>query len=170
MNRGRQKGHGYNRGQGCRRGGNGRWNKNQGHGRPQATNEPRRDANRATASGNCLSGAGHPMAPHGTARQVITERSVGIPQREGTHPVFDDFGPGKQSKTSAPSPEFTVSIDQDLCLGCGMCADVCSASAITMRDGFPIVGEGCIACGLCAQQCPNEAITMAPGKKITSEV
>lgn len=50
--------------------------------------------------------------------------------------------------------------DQSLCVGCGMCANVCPREAITMEEGahgfvFPYIhSEQCIKCGLCAKKCP----------------
>jgi len=170
VNRGRQKGHGRNRRQGCRRGDGCGWKRGHGNGRQESTNERWLGAPHATTSGNCYSGVIRPMVPHGAGRQVKTKRSIDTPKREETHRTFNDYSPGERSIKSTPSPDFTVLIDKDLCLGCGMCADICSVCAITMIDGFPVVGEGCIACGLCAQQCPSEAITLVAGKRTTPEV
>ena len=170
MNRGRQRGRGYKRGQGCRRGGNGGWNTGQGNGRQKSTNERWLDTPRVTVAGNYETGVARPMVPCSTSRQAEMECSIGVPLREGTSPTSTNPPPGKQSTISALSPQFTVLIDEDLCLGCGMCAEVCSVCTITMMDGFPVVGEGCIACGLCAQQCPNNAITLVPEKRTTQEV
>jgi ferredoxin len=110
------------------------------------------------------------MGPHGNDRQVKTKRSIDAPKREETHRTINDNSPGERPIKSTPSPNFTVLIDNDLCFGCGMCVDICSVCAITMRDDLPVVGEGCIACGLCAQQCPNNAITLVPEKRTTQEV
>lgn len=51
--------------------------------------------------------------------------------------------------------------DKKHCFGCGACADVCSAGAITMKpdaEGFlyPVVDEAaCASCGLCEGICPG---------------
>ncbi len=51
-------------------------------------------------------------------------------------------------------------IDQDLCSGCGRCAEVCRFDAIAVADGTYTVKElGCEGCGYCARVCPDEAIT-----------
>lgn len=50
------------------------------------------------------------------------------------------------------------------CYGCGVCRDVCSRNAITMRpnkDGFvvPVVNEElCVQCGLCEKRCIHLSI------------
>ena len=54
-----------------------------------------------------------------------------------------------------------AAIDQEICGGCGTCAQVCRFDAIQVRDGLyqvdPIACEGCAAC---VYQCPNQAISM----------
>lgn len=49
------------------------------------------------------------------------------------------------------------------CTGCGMCSNLCSKNAITMKKGehgftYPhIDGDKCINCGLCRKKCPANA-------------
>ncbi len=56
-----------------------------------------------------------------------------------------------------------VRVDETLCRGCGLCAQVCEYNAIRLQesDGFPIatVKEAiCQGCGACAVACPTRAI------------
>ena len=45
---------------------------------------------------------------------------------------------------------------KDNCIGCGLCARHCPASAIQMVDGIPAVHENkCIGCGKCEYYCPS---------------
>lgn len=54
-------------------------------------------------------------------------------------------------------------IDQELCIACGECAEVCQYDAIPVIDGRYVVDElGCEGCGYCARICPTEAITNIP--------
>ena len=59
-------------------------------------------------------------------------------------------------------------IDKDKCVGCGMCAKQCPASAISRTDyiapghklaSFEIDQEKCVKCGACMAQCRPKAIT-----------
>ena len=52
-------------------------------------------------------------------------------------------------------------VDQDSCTACGTCIDHCTASALSMQDGFPEVDpEKCIVCFCCQEMCPEKAITL----------
>ena len=59
-------------------------------------------------------------------------------------------------------------IDKDKCVGCGMCAKQCPASAISRTDyiapnhklaSFEIDQEKCVKCGACMAQCRPKAIS-----------
>lgn len=61
---------------------------------------------------------------------------------------------GKEEKT-AISIGYAVVL-KDNCIGCGLCARHCPASAIQMVDGIPAVNENkCIGCGKCEHYCPS---------------
>ena len=45
------------------------------------------------------------------------------------------------------------------CTGCGACAEVCSAEAVSLVDGKACVDEDtCTGCGACVDGCPEDAI------------
>jgi MinD superfamily P-loop ATPase len=44
------------------------------------------------------------------------------------------------------------------CVFCGLCAAVCPAKNITMKDGKPEFQRGCEGCVACIQHCPKRAI------------
>ena len=56
------------------------------------------------------------------------------------------------------------------CVSCGVCAQACPLSCLTMtrpgkqgkyKNVFPeLVGEACIGCGLCEKSCPMDVIRM----------
>lgn len=51
-------------------------------------------------------------------------------------------------------------IDQDKCIGCGTCVQLCPVNAISFnKDGkAQIDKEKCIKCGTCEVACPVSAI------------
>jgi NAD-dependent dihydropyrimidine dehydrogenase PreA subunit len=62
------------------------------------------------------------------------------------------------------------SIDTDLCNGCGICVDTCSADVIRMDDEekkavikYP---EDCLSCALCEFECPQNAIYVSPTVRV----
>ena len=53
----------------------------------------------------------------------------------------------------------TTSIDPDLCIGCGLCIEVCPAKTLSMQDGKAVVaGTYSMGCGHCEAVCPVNAI------------
>ena len=53
----------------------------------------------------------------------------------------------------------TTIIDQEACVGCGLCVAVCPAKTITMINGKAVVtGTYSLACGHCEAVCPVDAI------------
>lgn len=50
-------------------------------------------------------------------------------------------------------------IDEDSCVGCGTCVEVCNQQAIEEDgDAFRIIKKRCIGCHACIEACPQEAI------------
>lgn len=61
--------------------------------------------------------------------------------------------------------ESMATVDDRLCIGCGVCIDTCHFSAIASRqttDGFKAVVDPakCFGCGLCRNSCPTQALSM----------
>lgn len=52
-----------------------------------------------------------------------------------------------------------MKFDQDLCVGCGCCSDVCSEGAIELDDKVVFNQEYCIECKSCIEMCPVGVIT-----------
>ena len=59
----------------------------------------------------------------------------------------------------------TLKLDQEKCIGCGMCEIVCPHTVFKVeKPKASIVDlDGCMECGACASNCPVEAISVDPG-------
>jgi len=50
-------------------------------------------------------------------------------------------------------------VNEDMCVGCGICVDDCPVRAISMEDEKARINmEECIHCGTCHSVCPQEAV------------
>ena len=54
------------------------------------------------------------------------------------------------------------------CIGCGLCANVCSQNAIRIENGIAVIDTAqCMGCGLCEKNCPKHVIQMvSPLQKV----
>ena len=51
--------------------------------------------------------------------------------------------------------------DPELCIGCGVCAELCQFAAISMADGRAFIdAAACMGCGVCVDQCDLGALTL----------
>lgn len=57
---------------------------------------------------------------------------------------------------------YKVEIDQEKCIGCGECVDVCPVDVYEMQDekSVPVNVEECIGCESCIEVCEQDAITV----------
>ena len=52
-------------------------------------------------------------------------------------------------------------VDEELCIGCATCEQVCQFEAISAVDGYAVVDEeGCMGCGICVEHCTQEALSL----------
>lgn len=66
------------------------------------------------------------------------------------------MGNGKVS-----SEAITAVVDEEACIGCGLCEEICPYGAPRIEDGKSMIREVlCRGCGSCAAECPKRAITM----------
>ncbi|MBE6929103.1 MAG: electron transfer flavoprotein subunit alpha [Ruminococcaceae bacterium] len=62
-------------------------------------------------------------------------------------------------------------INKDLCIGCGLCVDACSSSALRLEDGYAVLDESlCTLCGICRESCPQEALRIERDEVSTCDV
>jgi 2-oxoglutarate ferredoxin oxidoreductase subunit delta len=62
--------------------------------------------------------------------------------------------------------EHKIGIDEEKCIGCGICVDYCNVDAIAVNDERGVLEvvalEDCIECHSCQQNCPEDAIVVYP--------
>lgn len=58
---------------------------------------------------------------------------------------------------------FPLTVNRELCTGCGLCRDFCPERNISMDDGLARIGDRCESCQRCIAFCPANAI-FVPGK------
>ena len=62
--------------------------------------------------------------------------------------------------------EHKIVIDEEKCIGCGICIEYCNVDAIAIdeeRGVLEVIAlEDCIECHSCQQNCPENAIVVYP--------
>jgi ferredoxin len=59
----------------------------------------------------------------------------------------------------------TLTLHEDLCIGCGICTVVCPHQVFSQNNGKAKIEDrdACMECGACARNCPSEAIGVQTG-------
>ena len=67
---------------------------------------------------------------------------------------------------TVPAQEHAIVIDEEKCIGCGICVDFCNVDAIAVNEERGLLEvialEDCIECHSCQQNCPEGAIMVYP--------
>jgi len=67
-------------------------------------------------------------------------------------------------KSEKVSTSFKANIDQDKCIKCGKCKDICRFYAVEKNDEYRVNQFLCEGCGACELVCPVDAIKIKPVK------
>ena len=57
---------------------------------------------------------------------------------------------------------YEVIVDNDKCIGCGECVDICPVEVYELQDekSVPANAEECVGCESCIEVCEQDAITV----------
>ncbi len=99
--------------------------------------------------------------------KVLTEVSDGIDKWMADHgyKTIEEFrGKALQhlndSAWTEYDPPVRAVVNEEKCIGCGVCKDSCMYSALSMEGKKAHISEKCDGCGVCWSMCPSKAITM----------
>ncbi|MHA2288114.1 MAG: ATP-binding protein [Promethearchaeota archaeon] len=63
---------------------------------------------------------------------------------------------------------YYAKVDEDLCIGCGICEERCNVDAIHVEDAIAEVDRTrCIGCGVCVPTCSSESISLVKKEEET---
>jgi NAD-dependent dihydropyrimidine dehydrogenase PreA subunit len=59
----------------------------------------------------------------------------------------------------------TLALDQERCVGCGSCLEVCPHEVLAMAGSKALIDDrdACMECGACALNCPAGALSVQAG-------
>ena len=58
---------------------------------------------------------------------------------------------------------YNVEVDEEKCVGCGECVEICPADVFELQDekSVPVNADECLGCESCIEVCEEEAITVS---------
>ena len=71
--------------------------------------------------------------------------------------AFVEFVKGYQAEQAKNPVKLLPTTDEEKCVMCGVCVDVCPTSAIDREDVSVVDATQCIKCCACVKECPKEA-------------
>ncbi len=75
-----------------------------------------------------------------------------------------------QNKEDQQLVNFVAVIDEQMCIGCTLCIQVCPVDAIlgATKQMHTVIADECTGCDLCLPPCPVDCIEMVPIKETTN--
>jgi ferredoxin len=58
------------------------------------------------------------------------------------------------------SSGYVAKADQELCVACGTCTDLCPFDALSLESDIIVSWDQCMGCGVCVDKCPNGALSL----------
>ncbi len=101
--------------------------------------------------------------------QDMMDQLSAITQRIAEIEATSTSASAPTSKSNTTSDEnrrslkMTAVLDQERCMNCGLCIDLCPEQAISMSPDYTVVIDSskCTGCGSCIEDCPNKAIFLS---------
>jgi UDP-glucose 4-epimerase len=70
------------------------------------------------------------------------------------------MGTGMGGDNTGPLEGMTITVDENKCVGCGKCIEVCPFKLRILEEGKSLVDPNrCVGCGRCLKVCTEEAIS-----------
>jgi formate hydrogenlyase subunit 6/NADH:ubiquinone oxidoreductase subunit I len=68
---------------------------------------------------------------------------------------------------------YTLRIDSETCVGCGLCKKACNVTALELLDvengrtnkRMQVLFDNCLGCGACISSCPTHSLSLIPAKR-----
>jgi len=69
---------------------------------------------------------------------------------------------------------YTLLIDDDTCVGCGLCKTVCNVTALDLLEAengrenkrMQVNSDSCLGCGACISSCPTGSLSLIPARRL----
>ncbi len=100
---------------------------------------------------------------HGGGRGFGLRRGFFSRGRGVTQPLPPNVEPTpQQAPAGTPVAARVAVVDEEACIGCGACVNVCPLHIIKMDKVAKIDTARCTGCAICTTGCPVNAISMQP--------
>ena len=104
-------------------------------------------------------------------KESVKRLKAGDPTQEGIGILYrlaGYFGQRAYFGHKTGSYSSKLKIDNDKCIGCGLCAKLCPMKNITIKEHKAVSCDRCTMCYRCINKCPKQALTLL-GKKVVEQ-